>query len=187
VSFFGVDLAPKQLSMLHELVPNAAVIAFLVDQNVPDAVAQVPAMQEASRALGTRLVVLLARTESDIDTAFATLVRVRADALVVGTGAMLTNRRQQIIALAARHALPTIYPFREFVTDGGLISYGNDVPDTFRRGGVYAGRILKGDKPADLPVELSTKFELVVNRQTAKSLGLDIPAKLVFTADEVID
>jgi putative ABC transport system substrate-binding protein len=187
VSFFGVDLAPKQLSMLHELVPNAAVVAFLVDQNLPDAVAQVPAMQEASRALGLQLVVLLARSASDIDTAFVTIVRERAGALVVGSGAMLTNRRQQIIALAARHALPTIYPFREFAADGGLISYGNDVPDTFRRGGVYAGRVLKGDKPADLPVELSTKFELVINRQTAKALSLEIPAKLVFTADEVIE
>jgi putative ABC transport system substrate-binding protein len=187
VSFFGVDLAPKQLSTLHELVPNAGVIAFLVDQNVPDAVAQVPAMQEASRTLGLQLVVLLARTASDIDTAFATLVRERVGALVVGTGAMLTNRRQQIIALAARHALPTIYPFREFTVDGGLISYGNDVPDTFRRGGVYAGRVLKGDKPAELPVELSTKFELVINRKSANALGLNIPAKLMFTADEVIE
>jgi putative ABC transport system substrate-binding protein len=187
VSFFGVDLAPKQLSMLHELVPDATVIAFLVDQNLPDAVAQVPAMQEASRTLGLRLVVLLARTASDIDTAFAALVSERAGALVVGSGAMLTNRRQQIIALAARHAVPTIYPFREFAVDGGLISYGNDVPDTFRRAGVYAGRILKGDKPANLPVELSTKFELVINRKTANALGLDIPTKLVFTADEVVE
>jgi len=187
VSFFGVDLAPKQLSILHELVPTAGVIAFLVDQNVPDAVAQVPAMQEASRALGLRLVVLLARSDSDIETAFATIEREQARALVVGTGAMLTNRRQQIIELAARRALPAIYPFREFAADGGLISYGNDVPDTFRRGGVYAGRVLNGDKPADLPVELSSKFELVINRQTAKALGLEIPAKLVFTADEVIE
>jgi len=187
VCFFGVDLAPKQLSMLHELVPDATVIAFLVDQNLPDAVAQVPAMQEASRTLGLRLVMLLARTASDIDTAFATLASERAGALVVGSGAMLTNRRQQIIALAARHAVPTIYPFREFAVDGGLISYGNDVPDTFRRAGVYAGRILKGDKPANLPVELSTKFELVINRKTANALGLDIPTKLVFTADEVVE
>jgi putative ABC transport system substrate-binding protein len=144
-------------------------------------------MQEASRTLGLKLVVLLARTVDDIDAAFANLVRERAGALVVGSGAMLTNRRQQIIALAARHALPAIYPFREFAEDGGLISYGNDVPDTFRRGGVYVGRILKGDKPADLPVELSAKFELVINRKTAKTLGLDIPAKLVFTADEAIE
>jgi putative ABC transport system substrate-binding protein len=187
VSWFGVDLAPKQLAMMHELVPNANVVAFLVDENLPDAVAQVPTMQEASRTLGLKLVVLLARTADDIDTAFANLVRERAGALVVGSGAMLTNRRQQIIALAARHALPAIYPFREFAEDGGLISYGNDVPDTFRRGGVYVGRILKGDKPADLPVELSAKFELVINRKTAKTLGLDIPAKLVFTADEAIE
>ena len=171
VSFFGVDLAPKQLALLHELVPNAAVIAFLVDQNVPDAVAQVPAVQEAARTLGLQLIVQNARTASDIDTAFATLVRERAGALVVGTGALLTNRRKQIIALAARHALPTIYPFSEFTPDGGLISYGNNVPDTFRQGGVYAGRILKGDKPADLPVILPTKFELVINLKTAKATG----------------
>jgi putative ABC transport system substrate-binding protein len=187
VSWFGVDLAPKQLAMMHELVPGANVIAFLVDENLPDAVAQVPTMQEASRALGLKLVVLLARTPDDIDTAFANLVRERAGAIVVGSGAMLTNRRQQIITLAARHALPAIYPFREFAEDGGLISYGNDVPDTFRRGGVFVGRILKGDKPADLPVELSAKFELVINRKTAKALGLEIPPKLVFTADEAIE
>ena len=172
---------------LHEVVPNAAVVAVLVDQNVPDAVAQVPAMQEASRTLGLQLVVLLARTASDIDTAFATLVRERAGALVVGTGALLTNQRKQIIALAARHALPTIYPFREFAADGGLISYGNNVPDTFRQGGVYAGRILKGDKPADLPVILSTKFEFVLNLKTAKALGLTISASLLTSADEVIE
>jgi len=187
VSWFGVDLAPKQLAMMHELVPGANVIAFLVDENLPDAVAQVPTMQEASRALGLKLVVLLARTPDDIDTAFANLVRERAGAIVVGSGAMLTNRRQQIITLAARHALPAIYPFREFAEDGGLISYGNDVPDTFSRGGVFVGRILKGDKPADLPVELSAKFELVINRKTAKALGLEIPPKLVFTADEAIE
>jgi putative ABC transport system substrate-binding protein len=186
-SFFGVDLAPKQLALLHEVVPNATVVAFLMDENVPDAVAQVPAMQEAARTLGLQLVVLPARAASDIDTAFATLVRERAGALVVGTGALLTNQRKQIIALAARHGLPTIYPFREFTADGGLISYGNNVPDTFRQGGVYAGRILKGDKPADLPVILSTKFELVINRKTAHALGLDIPTKLLFTADEVIE
>jgi putative ABC transport system substrate-binding protein len=186
-SFFGVDLAPKQLALAHEVVPNAAVVAVLVDQNVPDAVAQVPAMHEASRTLGLQLVVLMARTASDIDTAFATLVRERAAALVVGTGALLTNQRKQIIALATRHALPTIYPFREFAADGGLISYGNNVPDTFRQGGVYAGRILKGDKPADLPVILSTKFEFVLNLKTAKALGLTIPPSLLTSADEVIE
>jgi putative ABC transport system substrate-binding protein len=144
-------------------------------------------MQEASRALGLQLVIVFARSASDIDTAFAAVVRERAGALVVGTGAMLTNRRQQIIALAAHHALPTIYPFREFPVEGGLISYGNNVPDTFRRGGVYAGRILKGAKPTDLPVELSTTFELVINRTTAKALGLAIPPTLLALADNVIE
>jgi putative ABC transport system substrate-binding protein len=131
--------------------------------------------------------VLKARTASDIDTAFATLVRERAGALVVGTGALLTNRRKQIVALAARHALPTIYPFREFSADGGLISYGNNVPDTFRQGGVYAGRILKGDRPANLPVILSTKFECVINLKTAKAMGIEIPPNVSARADEVIE
>jgi putative ABC transport system substrate-binding protein len=186
-SFFGVDLAPKQLALLHEVLPNAAVIALLVDQNVPDAVTQVPAVQEAARILGLQLVVLKVRTASDIETAFATLVRERAGALVVGTGALLTNRRKQIIALAARHALPTIYPFREFTADGGLISYGNNIPDSFRQAGVYAGRILKGDKPADLPVILSTKFEFVLNLKTAKAMGIEIPPAVSARADEVIE
>ena len=186
-SFFGVDLAPKQLALLHEVVPNAAVIALLVDQNVPDAVTRVPAVQEAARILGLQLVVLKIRTASDIDTAFATLVRERAGALVVEPGALLTNRRKQIIALAARHALPTIYPFREFTADGGLISYGNNVPDSFRQAGVYAGRILKGDKPADLPVILSTKFEFVLNLKTAKAMGIEIPSAVSARIDEVIE
>jgi ABC-type uncharacterized transport system substrate-binding protein len=186
-SFFGVDLASKQLSLLHEVIPNAAVIGFLVDRNVPDAVAQVPAVQEAARSLGLQLIVLHARAATDIDTAFAALVRERAAALVVGTGALLTNQRKQIITLAARHALPTIYPFREFTADGGLMSYGNDVPDSFRQAGVYAGRILKGDKPADLPVMLSTKFEFVINLKTAKAMGIEIPPAVSARADEVIE
>jgi putative ABC transport system substrate-binding protein len=187
VSFFGVDLAPKQLSLAHELVPNAAVIAFLVDQNVPDAVSQVPALREAARILGVQLVVLHARNANDIETAFGAVVRERAGTFVVGTGALLTNRREQIIALAARHRVPTIYPFREFAADGGLISYGNNVPDAFHRGGVYAGRILKGDKPADLPVELSTRFELVINLKTAKAIGIEIPLAVSIRADELIE
>ena len=186
-SFFGIDLAPKQLALLHEVVPNAAVIALLVDQNVPDAVTRVPAVQEAARILGLQLVVLKVRTASDIDTAFATLVRERAGALVVGTGALLTNRRKQIIALAARHALPTIYPFREFSADGGLISYGNNVPDSFRQAGVYAGRILKGDKPADMPVILPTKFEFVLNLRTAKAMGIKISPAVSVRVDEMIE
>jgi putative ABC transport system substrate-binding protein len=186
-SFFGVDLAAKQLSLLNEIVPNAAVIGFLLDENVPDAVAQVPAVQEAARRLGLQLIVLHARAAADIDTAFATLVRERVGALVVGTGALLTNQREKIIALAARHAVPAIYPFREFTADGGLISYGNNVPDTFRQGGVYAGRILKGDKPAELPVILSTKFEFVLNLKTAKAIGLAVSPLMLARVDEVIE
>jgi putative ABC transport system substrate-binding protein len=186
-SFFGVDLAPKQLALLHEVVPKAAVVGLLIDQNVPDAVAAVPAVQEAARTPGLQLILLQARTASDIEAAFATLKLERAAALVVGTGALLTNRRKQIVALAALEALPTIYPFREFSADGGLLSYGNNVPDTFRQGGVYAGRILHGDKPANLPVVLSSKFELVLNLKTAKAMGLDIPLVIRARADEVIE
>jgi putative ABC transport system substrate-binding protein len=186
-SFFGVDLAPKQLSLLREVVPKAAVIGFLVDENVPDAVAGVPTVEEAARTLGLKLVVLKVHAASDIDAAFETLAGARAGALVVGTGALLTNRRKQIIARALHEALPTIYPFREFSADGGLISYGNNVSETFRQGGVYVGRILKGARPADLPVILSTKFELVLNLRTAKAMGIDIPPAVSARADEVIE
>jgi putative ABC transport system substrate-binding protein len=187
VSWFGADLEPKQLSLLHELVPNAAVIALLVDLNATDAVSRVSQVQAAARALGLQLVVLNVRTASDIDAAFASLVRERAGALVVGGGAFLVSRRDQIIALAARHAIPAIYGFREYAVGGGLISYGNDIPDAFRRAGVYTGRILKGDKPADLPVEQPTKFELVINLKTAKALGLAVPSSMQWLADKVIE
>ena len=187
VSWFGVDLEPKQLSLLHELVPNAAIIALLVDLNAPNATSRVSRVQEAARALGLQLVVLNARTSSDIDMAFANLVRERAGALLVGSGAFLVSRRDQIIALAARHAIPAMYGFREYAVGGGLISYGNDVPDAFRRAGVHTGRILKGDKPADLPIEQATKFELVINLKTAKTLGLDVPLSVHQRADEVIE
>jgi putative ABC transport system substrate-binding protein len=186
VSWFGVDLVPKQLSLLHDLVPNAAVIALLVDLNTESS-SIVSNVQAAARTLGLQLVVLNARTAGDIDTAFAGLVRERAGALVVGAGAFLLSRRAQIIALAARHAIPAIYGFREYSADGGLISYGNDIPDAFRRAGIHTGRILKGDKPADLPVERTTKFELVINLKTAKALGLAVPSSMQLLADEVIE
>jgi putative ABC transport system substrate-binding protein len=187
VSWFGFGLEGKQLSLLHELVPNAAVIALLVDLNVPNATSRVSQVQAAARTLGLQLVVLNARTPSDIDMAFASLVRERAGALVVGAGAFLVSRRDQIIALAARHAIPAIYGFREYSADGGLISYGNDIPAAFRRAGVHTGRILKGDKPPDLPVEQATKFELVINLKTAKALGLAVPNSMQLLADEVIE
>ena len=187
VSWFGVDLVPKQLSLLHELVPNAAVIAMLVDLNVPNATSRASRVQAAAHALGLQLVVLNARTSSDIDMAFASLVRERVGALVVGAGAFLVSRRDQIVALAERHAIPAIYGFREYAVDGGLISYGNDIPDAFRRAGVHTGRILKGDRPADLPVEQATKFELVINLRTAKALGLAVPSSMQLLADKVIE
>jgi len=134
-----------------------------------------------------QLVVLNIRTANDIDTAFANLVQERASALVVGAGAFLISRRNQIIALAARHAIPTIYGFREYLDDGGLISYGNNIPNAFRRAGVYTGRILKGDKPADLPVQRATEFELVINLKTAKALGLQVPLQVQQRADEMIE
>jgi putative ABC transport system substrate-binding protein len=187
VSFFGVDLASKQLALLHDVVPKAAVVGLLLDQNIPDVATQVPAVQEAARVLGLQLVVLKARTANDIDDAFATLVRERAGGLVVGSGALLTNQRKNIIALAASHALPTLYPYREFTVDGGLMTYGSSVLASFRQAGIYAGRVLKGDKPADLPVVLSTKFEFVLNFKTAKAMGLEIPPSVSALADEVIE
>ena len=187
VSWFGSDLVPKQLALLHELVPNAAAIALLVDLNTPGTALYLSEVQAVAHTLRLQLIVLNARTASDIDMAFASLVRDRASALVVGAGGFLVSRRDQIIGLAARYAIPTIYGFREYPADGGLISYGNDIPDAFRRAGIYAGRILKGDKPADLPVERPTKFELVINLKTAKSLGLEMPSSLIARADEVIE
>jgi putative tryptophan/tyrosine transport system substrate-binding protein len=186
-SFFGVDVAPKQLSLLHEIVPGVTAVGFFVDQNLPDAVAQVPGMREMARRISLQLSVQQVRTAADIDAAFGNFARERVGAFVVGSGAFLTNRRKQIIALAAGNGLPAIYPFREFAMDGGLISYGSSVLDTFRQGGVYAGRILKGGKPSDLPVVLSTKYELVLNLRTAKALGLTLSPVMLNTADDVIE
>jgi ABC-type uncharacterized transport system substrate-binding protein len=188
VSWFGVDLVPKQLSLLHDLVPNAPVIALLMDGHVPAAPSVMNEVEAVARTFKLQLVVRNVGTAGEIDMAFASFVRERrAGALVVGAGAFLVSRRDQIIALAARDAIPTIYGFREYSAGGGLISYGNNVPDAFRRAGVHTGRILKGEKPADLPVERATKFELVVNLKTAKALGLDVPATVLVRADEVIE
>jgi putative ABC transport system substrate-binding protein len=187
VTIFGVDLISKRLELLHELLPNAAVIALLTDQNNADALGQLGEVQEAARRLGLQLVVLNARTASDIDMAFMALMQQRANALVVGSGALFTDRRDQLVALAARYAVPAIYDGREDVEAGGLISYGNSRPDAYRMAGVYIGRILKGAKPADLPVVQSTKFELAINLKTAKALGLTVPPTLIARSDEVIE
>jgi len=186
-TWFSVDPMPKRLGILHGIVPNAAVIALLVDQSFPDSVSRVNEVQEAARALGLKLIIFGIRTADDIDTAFTSLLQQGAQALVVGPGGFHFSQRDQIVALASRHAIPTIYPFREFTLDGGLISYGNNLQIAFRWAGAYVGRILSGEKPVNLPVIQSTQFELVVNRKTAEALGLEIPPTLLAIADEVID
>ena len=187
VSFFSNELAAKRLGLLHDLLPQATVIAVLVNPNLPDAAEQMRDVQEAARTLGLRIRVLNASTESEIDRAFATLAQQRADAFVLAADPFFTARRKRIVALAARHAIPAIYDLREWTATGGLISYGTDLADAFRQTGIYTGKILKGTKPADLPVMQSTKFELVINLKTAKELGLEIPPTLLARADEVIE
>jgi len=187
ISFFGTMLSGKGLGLLHELVPNAAVIALLANPRNPEYARVLSDTQDAARTLGRQLLVLNAGTASEIDAAFATLRQRRAGALLVAGDPFFSSRRQQIVALAARDAIPAMYLNREFVAEGGLMSYGNDVADAYRRAGVYAGRILKGGKPADLPVDQATRFEFVINRKTARTLGIEIPPKLLFTADEVIE
>ncbi|MFL5003693.1 MAG: ABC transporter substrate-binding protein, partial [Xanthobacteraceae bacterium] len=187
VSWFGTLLGGKALGLLHEAVPNAAVIALMVNPKLPEAARTVSDAQEAARILGRQLLVLNASSPNEIDTAFATLRQRAVGALLVGGDPFFTSRRQQIVALAARDAIPAMYANREFVTEGGLMSYGNDAVDAYRRAGVYVGRILNGASPSDLPVDQATKFELVINRKTANALTLEIPPKLLFSADEVIE
>ena len=187
VSLFSGELEAKRLEMLHELIPAAAEIAMLVNPNFPGSDTQLRDAQKAARTLGLQLHVLKASSERDFDTAFATLVQRRAGALVVGADAFFLGQRDQIVALAARYAVPTIYAQREYAAAGGLMSYGTTLADAFRQQGIYVGRILKGEKPADLPVQQSTKVELVINLKTAKALGLELPATLVARANEVIE
>jgi putative ABC transport system substrate-binding protein len=187
INWFGTQLSAKGLGLLYELVPNAALIALLANPKTPESVRTVSDAQEAARRLGRQLLVLNASTPGEINTAFATLRQRRADALLLGGDPFFSSRRQQIVALAARDAIPDMYANREFVEEGGLMSYGNDIPDAYRRAGAHVGRILKGDKPADLPVDQATKFEFVINLKTAKALGLEVPAGLSARADEVIE
>jgi putative ABC transport system substrate-binding protein len=183
----GVETNAKRLELLTELVPQARAIALLVNPNVWNAEPMIREVQEAARTKGVQLLVLKAGTESEIDAAFASLVELHAGALVVGTEAFFASRREQLVALAARHAVPAISQWRDFAEEGGLISYGPSYPAVWRQAGIYAGRILKGAKPADLPVQQATTFELVINLKTATALGLTVPPSILARADEVIE
>ena len=184
---FPGSVVAKQFEALHEAAPTATVIGCLLNPNHPDIEAQTREAQEATRTLGQNLEVLYARDDTEIETAFATLVRKRVDALVVVTDAIFNSRRAQLVALTAGHMLPSIFPFREFATAGGLMTYGVSFDYAYRQAGVYTGRILKGEKPADLPVMQLTKVELVINVRTAKTLGISFPLSLLGRADEVIE
>jgi putative ABC transport system substrate-binding protein len=180
------ELAPKQLQLLRELIPNAAAFGVLVDPAFPGNPSLISFLQTAARTLRQQLVVVSARTDSDLETAFATLSQQRVSAVLVSATNFYRSRREQLAALAARHALPAIFPYREHALAGGLMSYGVNLDYVWHQVGIYVGRILKGEKPADLPVEQAVKIELTLNLKTANALGLTIPETLLATADEVI-
>jgi ABC-type uncharacterized transport system substrate-binding protein len=186
VSFVSGLLGPKRLEMLHQLVPTAT-IAMLVGTDTLEARIERRDVELATQALGQQLIVAPVNSEGEIDGAFTSIVERGAKALLVGTGPLLTSNRGRVVALAARHAIPAIYALREFAEAGGLMSYGASLIEAYRQAGIYAGRVLKGEKPADLPVMQSTKFELVINLKTAKALGITVPDKLLVAADEVIE
>jgi putative tryptophan/tyrosine transport system substrate-binding protein len=187
ITNFSAELGAKRLGLLRELVPSATSIAILVNPTRPGIDTQLAQEQEAARALGLQLHILKASSERDFDAAFLTLVQLQAGALAIITDALFNDRRDQIVASARRYSVPTIYEFRESVVVGGLISYGASSPAAYRQAGILAGRILKGERPAELPVQQPTKFELVINMKTAKQLGLTIPPGILAIADEVIE
>jgi putative tryptophan/tyrosine transport system substrate-binding protein len=187
ITIFGGAAVAKRLQLMHDLMPNAATIAYLMNPNNPNAEIEMSAAQVAARALGQEMRVLSASNEGEFDAAFAAVVQQRASALVVASDALFFWQRDQLVSLAARHGMPAIYYLREFAHAGGLMAYGNSLPDAYRLAGVYVGRILKGEKPADLPVIQSTKFEFVINLKTANALGLTIPNSMQLLADEVIE
>lgn len=187
VSLFAYLLDAKRVELLHELVPNAAAIALLANPNNPQADAQIADVEAASRTFGQKLIILKASSDSGIDEAFAALAQRRVGALLVSADPLFLSRRHQIVASVARHSVPAMYEWRQFAEADGLMSYGVDLVDAYRQAGVYVAKILKGAKPADLPVLQPTKFEFVINLRTAKKMGLDLPAKLLALADDVIE
>jgi len=187
VSFFNEGLISKRLEILRELVPKAETIALLVDPNYFRAETELRELDIGSQALGQKVIVYKASSDREIDAAFAAIAQAKVSAMLVGLGAFLTGQRHQIVQLVTLHKIPAIYIGRQYPEAGGLMSYGASAPDAYRRAGVYVARILKGEKPGDLPVELPTKFELVINLRTAKALGLSISPALVARADEVIE
>jgi putative ABC transport system substrate-binding protein len=187
VSSMNAELPSKQLGLLHELLPQAMRFAVLVNPNYSYSESVVTGLRVAAGAIGRQIEVLSVSTNRDINTVFASLAQKQSDALLVSTDTLFIDRYVQLVTLATRHAVPAIYPWREIVEIGGLMSYGSNVADLFRQTGIYIGRILKGEKPADLPILRATKFELVINLQTAKTLGIDVPPTLLARANEVIE
>jgi len=186
ITYLSAELAPKRLQLLRELVPDAARFGVLADPAVPVTPSLIADLETAARSLGLQLVVLNASTDRDLELGFASFLQQHVGAVLVGSSTFYNRRMEQLAALAAHHALPAIYSYREYALAGGLICYGSSLDWVFHQTGIYTGRILKGEKPADLPVQQSTKFELVINLKTAKALGLTIPETLLATADEVI-
>jgi putative ABC transport system substrate-binding protein len=187
VTFLAGQLGAKRLELLRQLVPKATTIGVLVNPSSPETEVERRDLSDAAQAIGQQLIILDASSDRDIETAFATFVHRGAGALLVGSGPFLTSHREQLVALAAQHSLPASYDLREFVVAGGLMSYGTSITDAYRQVGIYTGRIIKGEKPADLPVMQSIKFEFVINLKTAKALGLTVPQIMQMTADEVIE
>ena len=187
VVFIVAALTTKLLGLLHELVPTASIVAVLRDPNYLEFEAESRDLEEAGRAIGRQILMVNAAHEREFNAAFATVVRASAGGLLIGASPFFLSQRRHLVALAGRHALPTVYNQREYAEVGGLVSYGPSQSDAYHRAGVYVGRILKGEKPGDLPVELGTKFELIINLATAKALGIEVPPTLLARADEVIE
>jgi ABC-type uncharacterized transport system substrate-binding protein len=187
ITTLSVELEPKRLELLHSVVPSVSIVGALINPGNPNAVTQSTTLKAAADALRLELHVLHATNEREIDGAFAKLAELRAGGLVIGTDGLFISRGEQLGALAARHSVPAIFQFRAFAAAGGLMSYGGSIVDMYRLSGIYTGRILKGEKPSDLPVQQVTRVELAINLNTAKALGIDVPAALLARADEVIE